>query len=84
MVGEHREQGHSAPGNNSCSVPEMVSVAIFFQSWPEWPKSSESLSQSGVCIVHCAHRFLKRWAFVLVSLDGSDLSFFPSSEMMIV
>lgn len=66
----------TAPGSNSCSVLEVVSVAIFFQSWPEGPDSVKSLS--GVCIVHCAHRFLKRWALVLVSLAGSDLGrFFP-------
>lgn len=40
MVVEH--QAHSAPGNNSCSVPKMVSVAGFvsllFQSCPGWPE----------------------------------------------
>lgn len=82
MVVEHHEQAHSALGNNSVSVPEMVSVAIFFQSWPERPKSSVSLSQSGVCI---AHRFLRQWALVLVSLSGSDLGrFFQSTEKIIV
>lgn len=85
MVVEHHEQAYSAPGNNSCSVPEMVSVAICFQSRSEQPKSSESLSQSSVCIVHCARRFLERWALVMVSLAGSDLGrFFQSSEKMIV
>jgi len=82
---ERREQAHSAPGSNSCAVPEMVSVAVFFQSWPERPKSNESLSQSGVCIVLCPCRFLKWWALVLVSLTGSDLArFFQSSGMMVV
>lgn len=50
---------------------------------PEQPQSSGSLSQTSVWIVHCAPRFPKQWALVLVSLPGSDLGrFFQSSEMM--
>lgn len=57
---------------NRLTLQQAVTAAVFqkwfqwqFSSscWPEWPKSSESLSQSGVCIVHCAHRFLKPMGF---------------------